>query len=584
VGGIVTITDATGAALDTADTITTVTLTNAGVTIINSSALSVLNLSSTGTAANTVTINGQSTTTETELDLNLSGLFGLITATTAGLADTDYATVNVNVSAGSIVGGLSVTDATAVNISGGGSASLGTVTTAAAAVITSTNTGGISLSVGVVDAAFVGTNSSGNDTVTMFAASTADHTTGNGDDTVIMTAGFVGAGGSVDAGGGDDTISVTVAAAVTAGIEDQISNFEVLSITATSAALAGSVNLANWDDINYVTSAGTGAFALGVSGFTSGGTFELTGGLDVAGAATLTGAFTGLTDEFTVALTSAGALANAGAVFLGGIETLNIELTDTDGFTVAHSSTLNVTDASTTTVNISGDTGLTLTGLTALTTLDASGVTAGGVIFTAVNAASLTGGDGNDQLTGSALADIIDGGDGDDALVGAAGADDISGGDGVDVITGGLGADDMTGGAGADVFEFSTDGSVAGTSLDVISDFNVGGADRIGFGAAGLLLLVEANGTAAGTDVDTTAGGLITFAAADDTLAEKITAIQADTQLDAVNSVAFFEDGGSTYLYYAGAALGNTDDQLIELDGVTGLTAITILNSDVTIA
>jgi Ca2+-binding RTX toxin-like protein len=253
---------------------------------------------------------------------------------------------------------------------------------------------------------------------------------------------------------------------------------------------------------------------------------------------------------------------------------------------------LNLDAVNATRITVSGDAGITFanSSYTALTTLDASGVTAigaaGVVTFVANNIAStITGGAGNDSLTGGAQDDVISGGAGTDALIGGAGNDNISGGADVDTITGGTGADTLTGGAGAGVFEFGTDGSVSGTSLDVIADFNVGGADQLGFGAAAVLLAAEANGTTATTDVDTTAGGLISFAAADDTLAEKIAAIQADTQLDAINSVGFFVDGANTYVYYAGAAVGNADDQIIQLSGITSLTTMTVLvGGDVTIA
>ena len=69
---------------------------------------------------------------------------------------------------------------------------------------------------------------------------------------------------------------------------------------------------------------------------------------------------------------------------------------------------------------------------------------------------------------------------------------------------------------------------------------------------------------------------MVTFATADSTLALKIAAIQADTQLDAALSVAFFVDTGNTYVYYSGAAVGNTDDQIVQLTGVTALTTITV--------
>ena len=62
--------------------------------------------------------------------------------------------------------------------------------------------------------------------------------------------------------------------------------------------------------------------------------------------------------------------------------------------------------------------------------------------------------------------------------------------------------------------------------------------------------------------------------AADDTFAEKVAAMQADAELDVAGSVALFVDGGNAYFYSAGAALGNLDDQIIQLTGVSNLTAI----------
>lgn len=51
--------------------------------------------------------------------------------------------------------------------------------------------------------------------------------------------------------------------------------------------------------------------------------------------------------------------------------------------------------------------------------------------------------------------------------------------------------------------------------------------------------------------------------------------VQADFQLDAARSVVKFIHGGNTYVYCAGAAAGNVDDQLIQLTGITSLTAMT---------
>ncbi|MEP5459481.1 MAG: calcium-binding protein [Marinobacter alexandrii] len=183
---------------------------------------------------------------------------------------------------------------------------------------------------------------------------------------------------------------------------------------------------------------------------------------------------------------------------------------------------------------------------------------------------------GSAQVTGTATANTI---------VGTATADTINGGGGNDAITGGLGADSMAGGAGADTFSFGTNGSIAGTSLDKITDFNTGGADILDFGATAVLLAADATAPAAGTNASQTAGGKLAFHATDATLAQKITTVQADAQLDAAQSVAFFEDGGNSYVYYAGAATGNADDQIVELTGVTGLTTIAVNGAgDITIA
>ena len=159
-------------------------------------------------------------------------------------------------------------------------------------------------------------------------------------------------------------------------------------------------------------------------------------------------------------------------------------------------------------------------------------------------------------------------------VTGGTGVDTIVTGDGADTITPGTGGDTITGGKGVDTFAFGTNGSLV-AAKDTITDFNTGGSDVLTFGGNTTVLAAEANGTTATSDVDTSAGGKITFAAADDTYAEQLVAVQADTQLDAVGSIAFWELSGDTYVYYAGAATGNADDQIIILQGVTGLTTIT---------
>jgi Ca2+-binding RTX toxin-like protein len=66
--------------------------------------------------------------------------------------------------------------------------------------------------------------------------------------------------------------------------------------------------------------------------------------------------------------------------------------------------------------------------------------------------AFLSGGDGDDTLTGSAADDTLDGGDGNDTLNGRGGNDTLIGGPGNDILNGGQGTDTMSGGDGDDQF------------------------------------------------------------------------------------------------------------------------------------
>ena len=93
--------------------------------------------------------------------------------------------------------------------------------------------------------------------------------------------------------------------------------------------------------------------------------------------------------------------------------------------------------------------------------------------------------------------------------------------------------------------------------------------------------------TNATTDVAVAVGGKVTFAAADDTLAEMIVALAADDTDAAINEMLHFEVGGNTYIFSEGATTADTDDQVIELTGITGMTTLTestVTAGDFTIA
>lgn len=194
------------------------------------------------------------------------------------------------------------------------------------------------------------------------------------------------------------------------------------------------------------------------------------------------------------------------------------------------------------------------------------------VATAAAGAQTVTTAGGNDSITlttATGQVTTISTGAGNDTIVASLGTD---------LITGGLGADTMTGGGAVDTFAFGTNGSIIGTSMDVITDFNTAvAADILTFnGATTVLLGADTTALVAGSNVQQSAGGVITFHATDNSLALKIIAIEADVELDAAGSIAIFVDGTNTYVYYAGTATGNGDDQLIQLSGITSLTTILV--------
>lgn len=97
--------------------------------------------------------------------------------------------------------------------------------------------------------------------------------------------------------------------------------------------------------------------------------------------------------------------------------------------------------------------------------------------------ANIFGGDGDDYLIGSPLADFIDGGRGNDTLIALAGADVLYGGEGDDILDGDAGADQMFGGDGSDTFLWDPgDGSdlIEGGAGDVdVMAFNGSSGDEV---------------------------------------------------------------------------------------------------------
>lgn len=108
-------------------------------------------------------------------------------------------------------------------------------------------------------------------------------------------------------------------------------------------------------------------------------------------------------------------------------------------------------------------------------------------------AITLNGGAGNDSLTGGASADQLNGGDDNDTLVGGAGNDTLAGEAGADRLTGGAGVDQLNGGSELDLVVESADANftltdsslLIGAVADPLSDIE--GAILTGGAAANTL-------------------------------------------------------------------------------------------------
>lgn len=99
---------------------------------------------------------------------------------------------------------------------------------------------------------------------------------------------------------------------------------------------------------------------------------------------------------------------------------------------------------------------------------------------------------GTDILIGNNDDSRILGFNGDDRLFGFDGDDDLIGMQGNDSLAGGVGEDTLSGGGGADAFLFNDVLHSTGADRDTITDFGVGGADKID------LSMIDANTSAGG--------------------------------------------------------------------------------------
>ncbi|MEC4723782.1 hypothetical protein RY831_32190 [Noviherbaspirillum sp. CPCC 100848] len=448
--GAVTVTDVNAASATAAGSIAQVTLLNAGDAVVNSGALTTLNLGGTLTQVDAGTLGALTTAANSTLALNLTGAVSTGPVT----IDTDIKTLNVsgNTTA-STINSLVASGATKINVSGDAKVTFTGNTTAAVTDIVVTNTAGAAFGT-AIGANVNFTGGAGDDAVTLTTGFTKAITMGAGNDTVTYggpASTTVGAKGSVDGGAGTDTIIMSSSDAAAAD-NDSVFNtsFKGFDVLRLSNELAVSTNI-DLDGINAVSkvilaSGGNNATSSVISNLVSGGTVEtLTAG--TAGfTVNVKSALVGADDVLNLSLKSTTALTNQ-TINAANVETINIAVADAAAApalgsnAVVHALTLGTAAAKT--ITVTGNNGLTLTntGNTAVTLFDASGVVANntaagaGVAATTDSAANLAVTFASANNTASA--DVtIKGGAGNDVLTGNISKDTISGGAGADLIYG----------------------------------------------------------------------------------------------------------------------------------------------------
>lgn len=493
--------------------------------------------------------------TATAAATNITGGAALGTVTYVGAGLTGV-TINTTGATASTTGAVDVAGAAAINIAAASNLTVTSIaTTSTAATLTVTGAGAVNAGT-ALDTGITTVNASGNSggVTAILGAVTQIFTGGTGNDVITNMAGASVQTGAINAGAGTDRVVFTANGQLTAASGAKYTNFEVLQSTG-----ATDIDMDNISGITALRTSGNATFtdvtATQAAAITTIASGNLNIGVKDAGTPAQL-------DTVSITTSSTNVAVAIGTLTVADVETIN--LTASTGTGLTSITTLAHDDWAT--LNLSGSSAITVT-----TTATAA------VVNTAINGSTATGILTIDAALSTTNGLAITGGSAADVITGSAQADAIVGGAGADVITGGLGADTLTGGAGADILisvaaATATDGS--GVGIDVITDFNTGGtADILRIAAANNI--AGAGGSAvAATSVLVSAGAKATFGAADDTLAECITTLVADAAITA-NEVVFFELSGSTYVYGAGATADGTDDFMVKLTGVTGMTTLT---------
>ena len=217
-----------------------------------------------------------------------------------------------------------------------------------------------------------------------------------------------------------------------------------------------------------------------------------------------------------------------------------------------------------------------VTAATIATQMGGTIVLGGGAAAAGAELAAGTAGYLSDSAANSTATMIRETFTGFESILGSALGDYIVGSAGNDTINGGALLDVMIGGAGNDTFVFATDstGTPTASVFDTIRDFQFS-TDIIDY-VIDLVIVAGAVGVSAATQAVVT-NGIAAFNAADDTLLERIaavnTALVAGTEAN--GQIAVFTHSTNTYVYILDDTADTVDakDVLIQLTGIQGSSA-----------
>ena len=393
-----------------------------------------------------------------------------------------------------------------------------------------------------------------------------------------------------------ETVHLTVNDSRTTTVPASVANTVVLADTGLSVlSITGNQGLA-------LSHAGTTLTSLDASGMTLGALSYTSGALQYA--ATAKGTTTGGDAlDFSAALDTVNVTEYAGAntvtggvgadTIVGGtgVDVIYADNAGTKGIRTLTSADAGILAGDVITAVINGTTvtytmvggdvgGDAAADLLASTTLLAAAINANTSLSKLVTASAALGVITITSLTDGVLAVSGTSTDGATALTASAASGTV----------GATASNVLTGGTGADLYVFgATNAAPSATVFNTINGF-VTASDIIKYAPAELTIVTDATAAVAGR-ATTSAAGVATFVAADDTLAERIIATEASiaTGIPTSGQVAMFQFGADAYVFISNGTDGvGAGDQLIKLVGVdttaTAFDTITIAGHNITLA